>query len=75
MSEEAPNLHAAAVSPISWKEVAEKQKQMLDLLGNIMDARFEVEKTRFWVGCAAAFVVGSVGTLCAVALAWSHLGG
>ena len=60
MSEEAPNLPYTALSV-----------RGVDLCTRCSNA----QKWAFYAGCAASFTLGLLGGMCAVALAWSHLGG
>ena len=61
MSEEAPNLQDAV---------------HLLLAANTACLRCSnAQKWAFYAGCAASFTLGLLGGMCALALAWSHLGG
>ena len=60
MSEEAPNLHNAALA--------------VQIVGPCIRCQ-NIQKWAFYAGCCASFTCGLLGGMCAVAVAWSHLGG
>lgn len=45
--------------------------QRMDMCMRCLNA----QKWAFYAGCCASFTLGLLGGMCAVALAWSHLGG